>query len=297
MIEKYKIYIKIVAALAVSLLFIGNASALAYVGTTDSVNCGGPYSMVMGREVLLTPTVTITDIPEQWMDTINNPESEVWATVYFGWDFDGDMVYEDFLVVPASQRIGSSTTTMTFTGYGDCDYFVDELPGVYDAELQAYISITGEDISFGDNIYCSTTVEVRNPIVADAGKYYSGIEDTPVNFDGTGSYDIREFRATAAVQPMMVAAPDMGIKDYEWDFDGDGEYDDGTGSTPEYIFTEPGTYTVGLKVTSWDGINDTDTASVNIASTSNNQIPEFPTIALPVAAIIGLAFVMQRRKD
>ncbi|MDI3485893.1 MAG: hypothetical protein PWQ51_900 [Methanolobus sp.] len=28
-----------------------------------------------------------------------------------------------------------------------------------------------------------------------------------------------------------------------------------------------------------------------------NSIPEFPTIALPVAAIIGLAFFMQRRKD
>ncbi|SFM57078.1 PEF-CTERM sorting domain-containing protein [Methanolobus profundi] len=29
----------------------------------------------------------------------------------------------------------------------------------------------------------------------------------------------------------------------------------------------------------------------------NAQIPEFPTIALPVAAIIGLAFFMQRRKE
>ncbi|SFM84002.1 PEF-CTERM sorting domain-containing protein [Methanolobus profundi] len=29
----------------------------------------------------------------------------------------------------------------------------------------------------------------------------------------------------------------------------------------------------------------------------NAQIPEFPTIALPVAAILGLAFFMQRRKE
>jgi hypothetical protein len=28
-----------------------------------------------------------------------------------------------------------------------------------------------------------------------------------------------------------------------------------------------------------------------------NDIPEFPTIALPIAAIIGLAFIMQRRKE
>lgn len=29
----------------------------------------------------------------------------------------------------------------------------------------------------------------------------------------------------------------------------------------------------------------------------NSEIPEFPTIALPVAAILGLAFLMQRRKE
>ncbi|WP_321429314.1 PEF-CTERM sorting domain-containing protein [uncultured Methanolobus sp.] len=28
-----------------------------------------------------------------------------------------------------------------------------------------------------------------------------------------------------------------------------------------------------------------------------NNVPEFPTIALPIAAIIGLAFIMQRRKE
>jgi hypothetical protein len=33
------------------------------------------------------------------------------------------------------------------------------------------------------------------------------------------------------------------------------------------------------------------------SQTFNAQIPEFPTIALPVAAIIGLAFFMQRRKE
>jgi hypothetical protein len=29
----------------------------------------------------------------------------------------------------------------------------------------------------------------------------------------------------------------------------------------------------------------------------NSEIPEFPTVALPVAAILGLAFFMQRRKE
>jgi hypothetical protein len=32
--------------------------------------------------------------------------------------------------------------------------------------------------------------------------------------------------------------------------------------------------------------------------TGNNQeIPEFPTLALPVMAILGLAFMFQRRKE
>jgi hypothetical protein len=35
----------------------------------------------------------------------------------------------------------------------------------------------------------------------------------------------------------------------------------------------------------------------DITHTNVEAIPEFPTIALPVAAIIGLAFFMQRRKE
>lgn len=34
-----------------------------------------------------------------------------------------------------------------------------------------------------------------------------------------------------------------------------------------------------------------------IISECEQEIPEFPTIALPMIAIIGLAFIMQRRKD
>ncbi|MCD4703604.1 MAG: PEF-CTERM sorting domain-containing protein, partial [Methanosarcinaceae archaeon] len=30
---------------------------------------------------------------------------------------------------------------------------------------------------------------------------------------------------------------------------------------------------------------------------NNQEIPEFPTIALPIAAILGLAFFFQRRKE
>ncbi|MDF1558275.1 MAG: PEF-CTERM sorting domain-containing protein, partial [ANME-2 cluster archaeon] len=41
-----------------------------------------------------------------------------------------------------------------------------------------------------------------------------------------------------------------------------------------------------------------DTGSVTISITTNGtEIPEFPTVALPIAAILGLMFLFQRRKD
>ncbi|MBP1910280.1 PEF-CTERM sorting domain-containing protein [Methanolobus bombayensis] len=40
-----------------------------------------------------------------------------------------------------------------------------------------------------------------------------------------------------------------------------------------------------------------ETVEFQTASRTIETIPEFPTIALPVAAIIGLAFFMQRRKE
>ncbi|TQD27679.1 PEF-CTERM sorting domain-containing protein [Methanolobus vulcani] len=42
---------------------------------------------------------------------------------------------------------------------------------------------------------------------------------------------------------------------------------------------------------------DTLKLEASASQAFNARIPEFPTIALPVAAIIGLAFFMQRRKE
>ncbi len=42
-------------------------------------------------------------------------------------------------------------------------------------------------------------------------------------------------------------------------------------------------------------VHDRDTKIV--AQQNNGEIPEFPTVALPMVAILGLAFVFQRRKD
>ena len=43
-----------------------------------------------------------------------------------------------------------------------------------------------------------------------------------------------------------------------------------------------------------DGANPMD---IGLASRNAASVPEFPTIALPVAAILGLAFIFQRRRE
>ena len=51
-----------------------------------------------------------------------------------------------------------------------------------------------------------------------------------------------------------------------------------------------------LKVIVDDGLSGSgwNEGSINV---DINAIPEFPTIALPIAAILGLAFIFQRRKE
>lgn len=87
-----------------------------------------------------------------------------------------------------------------------------------------------------------------------------------------------------------------------------------TDDSGNYEFTglEPGCYYVEFIIPEGSGYEFTtaQTLSFELSAGENNldqdaglyipqdqSIPEFPTIALPVAAILGLAFVMQRRKE
>ena len=83
-----------------------------------------------------------------------------------------------------------------------------------------------------------------------------------VNFDGTGSSD-----------------PDANdTLTYAWDLDADGLYDDSTSPTPMYTYSQPGSYTVGLRVTDSQDASGTSTVDITAGNT-----PPTATIGTPLA--------------
>lgn len=82
----------------------------------------------------------------------------------------------------------------------------------------------------------------------------AGHEPLNVQFDGSGSYDL-----------------DPGSTlFFAWDLDGDGQFDDSTAIKPTYLYTIPGTYTVGLLLTDDDGATDTELVIISVG----NQPPD-----------------------
>jgi len=106
-----------------------------------------------------------------------------------------------------------------------------------------YIEANGLHYSSAD----IETLEDTTDPTADAGSDATADEDTSVMLDGSSSTD-----------------GETSVTTYEWDIDGDGTYEK-TGATPSHTYSEPGTYTVALRVTD-DGQNTaTDTVTVTVA--------------------------------
>jgi uncharacterized repeat protein (TIGR01451 family) len=82
---------------------------------------------------------------------------------------------------------------------------------------------------------------------AEAGGPYARNEGASITFDGSASTD-----------------PAGGSLSYAWDLDDDGAYDDAFQAVTSNTWGEPGTHTVGLKITTSEGVTDTDTASVTV---------------------------------
>ncbi len=78
---------------------------------------------------------------------------------------------------------------------------------------------------------------------------------------------------------------DGSIVKYEWDLNGDGTYETNTGSSPttSTTFANPGTYTVGLRVTDSDGAVGTTTQQISVG----NFPPTAKVKATPSPALTG----------
>lgn len=101
--------------------------------------------------------------------------------------------------------------------------------------------------------------------VANPGGSYTGIINTAVQFDGSGSTDA-----------------DGTIVSYDWDF-GDGTF--GIGVSPSHIYTVAGTYTVSLTVT--DNSGNTNTATTTAIIGTDTQPPVLDGLALYAANCAG----------
>ncbi len=67
-------------------------------------------------------------------------------------------------------------------------------------------------------------------------------------------------------------------------------------STKAYVYYYNGAYS-GSALVAPEGKDISHATFCFNSGENGNEIPEFPTIAIPIAAIIGLAFIMQRRKE
>jgi glucose/arabinose dehydrogenase len=98
------------------------------------------------------------------------------------------------------------------------------------------------------------------PVASASASPTSGAAPLAVSFNGTGSSD-----------------PEGGPLTYEWDLDGDGAFDDATGAQPSRTYTQPGNYTVKLRVTDNAGA----TAVSSPLTIAANNTPPTPTITAP----------------
>lgn len=100
--------------------------------------------------------------------------------------------------------------------------------------------------------------------------------------------------ATGGVPPFSVMFTDLSqnVTSISWDVNGDG-VEDSSASEFVYVYNTPGTYDVSLTATNSNG---NDVKFDTVVANSPEEIPEFPTIALPVLIVLGLMFLLQRRK-
>ena len=187
---------------------------------------GGPYTATEGMGTSLDGSGSFDIDPSD-------------SIARYGWELDGAYPY-DFDDATGPNPVYAWTSTGTYNvGLKVWDNAVmNDLNGNGEVD---------ENERLTDIQWTTITVVVNEAPVADANGPYTIDEGSPLTLDGTGSSD-----------------PNGDPLIYAWDLDNDGEYDDATGVTPMYAWSDSGIYTIELKVSD-SQLEDTasTTATVN----------------------------------
>ena len=97
------------------------------------------------------------------------------------------------------------------------------------------------------------------PIAVASANPTSGAAPLTVAFDGTASSD-----------------PNGDALTYAWDLDGDGAFDDGTGATASFTYTQAATYTATLRVTDPSGASGTSSVTITAGNTPPVAVIDTP---------------------
>ncbi len=163
---------------------------------------------------------------------------------------------------------------------------VGEIAGNIQLVKYAYYDYSIEDTVWDTDLITpprgGEVTPVIIPPVAVINGPYSGEEGESISFSGSGSFD-----------------PDGNIVEYRWDF-GDGQTS--ASADPSYTYSEPGTYTVTLRVTDNQGNTNIATTSCTVEAApppeeERGGFPWLPVVGVLIAvAVAGAYFYLQKMK-
>ncbi|MDX1675193.1 MAG: PKD domain-containing protein [Longimicrobiales bacterium] len=206
---------------AVALLALAGAWAC----TSDSTDIVVTTNEPPQPEFTVAPqTPSINELATFDASASTDPDGRI---VAFGWDVDGDTIYEvegqDTVILHRYATAGDRTVVLRA---------VDEAGDT--ATTTQVVTVLSNNAPFAGFTFSPT-----DPIVTEA-----------VTFDAAGSSD-----------------PDGTIVEYRWDFDGDGTIDQvDTTPTTTYSFDDPGDYIVLLEVVDDDGARESAVRTVAVSS-------------------------------
>lgn len=127
-----------------------------------------------------------------------------------------------------------------------------------------------------DDIAIVLTNDENRPPSVDIGGPYTGQEGAPVTLTATG------------------LDPDGDPLTYTWDLDHDGTFDDATGATATWTFTDNGTFPIHVQLTDSEGATSTASTTVTVSNVNPSLAPLAPTTPslISVNSTFGLTETM-----